>query len=118
LQPIAVSGGACVLTPLHPANRIKGLRPGAAWREPLVDPIKDAFAAALPGGEPGREVVLNARVLPETRPLTWNGRDAPCLVIEYEGEHVSARTWVKADDGLVLQQEAEHDGDRLTMRRE
>jgi hypothetical protein len=117
-QPVAVSGGACVLEPLHPAHRIAGLRPGQSWRLPLLDPIKDALAASAPGAAPGREVVVTAHVLPETRPLTWNGREAPCLVVEYEGERVAARTWVEAATGLVLLQEAEYDDYKLTMRRE
>ena len=117
LEPVAVSTHGSVLSPLHPVNRIAGLRPGQTWRLPLVDPIKDALTA-LATGEPGQEIVVSARVLPQTQILTWNNQPTECLVVEYQGDDVSARTWVQVGTDLVLRQESERDGERLAMQRE
>ena len=112
-----VSAHGSVLSPLHPVNRIAGLRPGQTWRLPLVDPIKDALTA-LAAGQPGAEIVLTAHVLPQTETLTWNNQPTECLVIEYQGDDVSARTWVQVGTGLVLRQDSERDGERLSLVRE
>lgn len=117
LDPVPVSAHGSVLSPLHPVNRIAGLRPGQTWRLPLVDPIKDALTA-LAAGRPGEEIVLTAHVLPRTETLTWNGEPAECLVIDYQGDDVSARTWVQVGTGLVLRQDSERDGERLALVRE
>ena len=117
LGPVPVSAHGSVLSPLHPVNRIAGLRPGQTWRLPLVDPIKDALTA-LASGQPGQEIVLTARVLPQTQALTWNNEPAECLVIDYQGDDVSARTWVQVGTGLVLRQDSERDGERLSLVRE
>ena len=45
LDPVPVSRHGSVLSPLHPVNRIEGLRPGQTWQLPLVDPLKTAFGA-------------------------------------------------------------------------
>jgi len=130
LKPVPAPGHGSVLSPLHPANRLAGLRPGQSWRQPVVDPLMEAFKAlaqkkseelglkALPIdlGDDDAEVV--AAVLPEPQTLTRNGRPVACLVVEYRGKRLTARTWVQADDGLVLRQEAERDGERLVMERD
>ena len=117
LDPVPVSAHGSVLSPLHPVNRIAGLRPGQTWRLPLVDPIKDALTA-LASGQPGAEIVLTAHVLPHAETLTWNNEPAECLVIDYQGDDVSARTWVQVGTGLVLRQDSERDGERLALVRE
>ena len=117
LEPVAVSTHGSVLSPLHPVNRIAGLRPGQTWRLPLVDPLKDALTA-LATGQPGEEITLTARVLPETQTLTWNDQPAKCLVVEYQGDDVSAKTWVQVGTGLVLRQESERGGERLALQRQ
>lgn len=117
LDPVPVSAHGSVLSPLHPVNRIAGLRPGQTWRLPLVDPIKDAVTA-LVAGQPGTEIVLTARVLSQTQTLTWNNEPTECLIIEYQGDDVSARTWVQVGTGLVLRQDSERDGERLSLVRE
>jgi hypothetical protein len=109
LQPIKLPPHGAVLVPLHPVNRIQGLRPNQTWHIPLVDP----FASMLTGGG-----ALDARVLPEAQMLTYNRRDVPCWVIQYEGEGSSARTWVRQDNGLVLRQEVVQGGERWRMERE
>src|SRR5262249_40078093 len=60
--PAAVSHNGSVIMPLHPVNRIHGLRPGQSWRQPMIDPFRDAFVV-LPGFQGGVRYV-NARVLP------------------------------------------------------
>ena len=87
LDPVPVSTHGSVLSPLHPVNRIAGLRPGQTWRLPLVDPIKDALTA-LATGQPGEEIVVTARVLPQTQTLTWSNQPVECLVVEYQGDDV------------------------------
>jgi hypothetical protein len=131
LAPVAVSRRGSVLLPLHPLNRIRGLRPGQTWDQPVVDPLGDALSASfpLPTGQTAGDRTLRATVLPETQPLprtprgahppAWLVKETPpdCLVIEYDDEGRS-RTWVRASDGLVLCQECTVLGDRWVMRRD
>ncbi len=93
---------------------------------PLVDPVKDAFAAlvrdsfpGLPGlGEENSEIVVTATVRPRPETLIWNGKPVKCLVIDYQGDDVSAATWVQADDGEVLRQESQRGAERVALQRE
>jgi hypothetical protein len=124
LDPVPMSRHGSVLSPLHPVNRIEGLRPGQTWRLPLVDPLKTAFGALLQkylGVAPGqwdREIIVTARVLPRKQTLIWNDQHVECLVIEYEADDVSAKTWVEAKSGRVLCQESERGGEHLVLLRE
>ena len=62
---------------------------------------------------------LQARVLPEPRPLIFPGPlEVPCLVVEYRDDEMTARTWVEEATGLVLRQEAESEGQHWVMQRE
>ena len=48
----------------------------------------------------------------------WDNRAVPCLVIEYrKGKEITARTWVRKSDGLVLQQEASNLGFEMILQR-
>lgn len=117
LPPAPVSHNASVLMPLHPVNRIHGLRPGQSWRQPLVDPIRDALSSLL---GPGGIHSINARVLPQPQVLRPDDdREVVCLVIEYEdeGEFVG-RTWVEQDSERVEQQEAIVNGDHWFLKRD
>jgi hypothetical protein len=113
---VPVSAQGSVLMPLHPVNQIRGLRPGQTWRVPVVDPLDDMLASLVPGGRKD-PVYLRAKVLPETKAFFWNNQDWECLVIEYTGDDMSARTWVRRSDGLVLEQQVTKAGDTLTLRR-
>jgi hypothetical protein len=113
LPPVPLSHNASVLLPLHPVNRIHGLRLGQSWRQPLIDPIRDTFGSGVR--------YLNARVLPQPQVLTEDVNDKTnCLVIEYTDEEGrdAGRTWVEQNSERVLQQEAVLDGDRWIMKRD
>jgi hypothetical protein len=126
LEPVEVSARGSVLNPLHPLNRITGLRRGQHWTMPLVDPLGDSIAAMLQKN-PVAEMILKrspsvrmlrAEVLPALQVLTWQHREVPCLIIEYQGDELVAHTWVRESDGLVLRQEATVWGEQLTLERE
>jgi hypothetical protein len=117
LPPTSVSHNASVLLPLHPVNRIHGLRLGQSWRQPLVDPFRDAFDSLL--GSAGAHYI-NAHVLPQPQILKRDdGTETTCLVIEYDEEgQLAGRTWVEQDSERVEQQEALREGDRWLMKRD
>jgi hypothetical protein len=115
LEPVPVSGHGSVLNPLHPLNRLKGLREGQRWVQPVVDPLV-VVVYALIGKEPPLHR-LYAEVVVGT--LSWHGRDVACWRIDYRepGQRASARTWVRRSDGLVLRQEASHAGLDMVLER-
>jgi len=116
LDPILVPSSVSVLNPLHPVNRIAGLRHGQHWRMPLVDPFRDAVASIL-GTRPGLRI-LEAEVLPESKIYRYNSKDWPCLVVEFKGEDMNARIWIRETDGTVLRHEATVGGDELILERQ
>jgi hypothetical protein len=119
LQPVAVAGHGNVLNPLHPLNRLKGLRANQQWVQPLFDPLAIAVSSMAGSGllsPPMRQ--LHAEVMLGV--LYWNGTpEVPCWKIEYRDENnrVVARTWVRREDGQVLQQDANHAGRSLLLKR-
>jgi hypothetical protein len=121
LKPVAVSSQGSVVMPLHPLNRISGLRPGQEWRVPVFDPLDDSLASIT--GSETRTRFLRAKIRPAEEMLAWNKVDTPCLVIDYQEESgytedkISAETWVRATDGLVLRQVANLSGVRWEMVR-
>lgn len=118
LPPTILSPTASVLLPLHPVNRIRGLRPGQSWRQPLVDPLRDALAS-FPGFSGGVRS-LQALVLPRPETLPMGDGETQCLVIEYrDDEHnLVGRTLVEVDSERVQQQEAHLEDGLWIMRRE
>lgn len=117
LPPTPVSRTASVLLPLHPVNRIHGLRLGQRWRQPLVDPFRASFGPLA--GDAGGIHYINAHVLPEPQTLTQDDDETICLVIEYEEDgEIVGRTWVEQDSERVEQQEAVVLGDRWFMKRD
>jgi hypothetical protein len=132
LEPVSVSRHGTVLNPLHPVRRLPGLSPGQSWQVPVLDPF--AFVeviAALTEGESKRRLaravlgsaqgvqVLRAEVQPDAVALNWLQRDWPCLQIRYGGNQATMEltTWVRAEDGAVLQQEVLLWGDRWLLVR-
>ena len=118
LPPTTLSRTSSVLMPLHPVNRIRGLRPGQSWRQPVVDPLRDAFAA-LPDFSGGVRT-LQARVLSEPQMLVRGEFEISCLVIEYtnDEQEIVGRTWVEEDSEQVQQQEAMLDDVHWIMKRD
>jgi hypothetical protein len=112
-----VGAGGSVLLPMHPVNRIRGLRPGQRWTMPVLDPLEDSGRALLGHGAHVRTLV--ARVRPELEEFDRPGRQSgPCLVIDYTGDDMSAQTWVEEKTGLVLRQDATLGGTHWAMYRE
>jgi hypothetical protein len=123
MDPVDVPAHGSLLNPLHPVNRIKGLRPGQQWRVPRFDPLFECLTAAASkklklGSLAAGPRFLDAEVLAGSQVLTWNRRPVECLVIEYRSDEVAGRTWVRKSDGLVLRQEAGTGKDRLILQRE
>jgi hypothetical protein len=99
LPPIPVSQRGSVLNPLQPLNRLHGLRVGQHWRVPLMNPL----AGVLPGSTPDVQF-LEADVRQGL--FSLNGGGIPCYVIDYQGNEITGKTWVRQSDNTVLQQEA------------
>jgi hypothetical protein len=134
-DPVPLTGRGSVLNPLHPVNRLTGLRPGRTWQIPLFDPLsvltaarlegkntKDpamlAVMALLQGNSNGSQLRrLNATVLAGVQSLSWDDQEEVCQVIEYRDGDLSAHTWVRQKDGIVLQQEANLRGDQMVLKR-
>jgi hypothetical protein len=129
LEPVAYRRGS-VLNPLHPVNRVNGLKPGQRWRIPLFDPFGDALKATVAelsgvklsqqAAEPVAQF-LYAEVLAEPQYIEWDGAPQPCFVIDYRaesGDDFTGRTWVRTSDGLVLRQEARSNEETLVLQRE
>ncbi len=115
LPPTTLSHTGSVLMPMHPVNHLRRLYPGRSWRQPLVDPLRDAFPG-LSGGVRW----LHARVLPRPQPLKVGDNEISCLVIEYTNDEneTIGRTWVERDSDRVLQQEAILDDGHWIMKRD
>lgn len=117
LPPVRVPSGVSVLLPLHPVNRLQGIKPGQTWTLCWFDPLADSLGA-IQGKDPELQSLL-ARVRPQLETFSWNRRqEVECLVIDYKGDRIQATTRVAKDTGLVLSQEAVIDNQRWTMNRD
>jgi hypothetical protein len=98
-----------VLNPMLLVNKYQGIRAGLSWRVPLLNPTS-FNNLTIP--------FLDAEVSAAT--LAWHRKEVPCFRIDYRepGKKVTARTWVRQKDGLVLQQQAEHNGRQLILERD
>ncbi len=130
-DPVAVRQGE-VLHPLLPLDRITGLKPGGRpWNVTLDDTLDtlvqtsfQKLAAEYPLfrlllSRPSKPRQLIARTLPQYQNTTWREQDIACVVIEYKNEQdeLVARTWVHADDGRVLRQQAFLSGESIELLR-
>jgi hypothetical protein len=119
LPGAVVRRGGGVLLPLHPVNRLRGLRPGQTWTVAVFDPVVDAMRNF--GGESELRR-LRCRVRDEEELFTHGRRtNVPCLVIDMEGEGLTGRTLVARDTGLVMAQEiasSKKDQDRTALYRD
>jgi hypothetical protein len=112
---------------LQPWNRLHNIRPGQAWRVQLFDPLTESASASIQSVMPvnlPKVEYLDAVVqeIPEDRPWGNPPQMISCLVVEYRGENLHAKTWVRQSDGLVIRQEAIRDEDtpqeeRLSLER-
>ena len=117
LPAVTLPQGGSVLLPLHPVNRIRGLRGGDSWTMQVFDPLEAALGAMLKMNVEAR--LVRARVTEAAEPFTWNRRQGvECLVIHYEGDGLKAKTWVGKERGQVLCQEVHFDNQRLLMYRD
>jgi hypothetical protein len=98
-----------VLNPMLLVNKYRGVSAGQSWRVPLLNPTSFKNLS-IP--------FLDADVAEAS--LEWHGQIVPCFRIDYRepGKKVTARTWVRQRDGLVLQQEAEHQGREIILQRD
>jgi hypothetical protein len=117
LDPVTLSARGSVINPLQPMNRVLGLRKGQHWQIPMIDPLADALSLIIQrkSSEPR---FLIARVQTETANLDWQRKQVPCLVVEYTGDDMTARTFVREADGLVLRQEVTLNGENLVLERD
>jgi hypothetical protein len=116
LPAVDVPAQSSVLLPLHPIDRIRGLRPGQSWTIPLLDPLEASIAKMVPGLDRGPQFV-RARVSNEPQDLIWNKHPVSCLVIDYQGD-MKGRTWVEVGTGRVMRQEAQVGDDTWAMQRD
>jgi hypothetical protein len=133
LEPVEVSRKGNVLNPLHPVNRMVGLRPRQTWNCVVVDPFFiDVVRSDLSKQQPDAGwgsflprdqsplLITQARVRNDVLPdFQWLGKDVPCFVVDFgtKGSLMHLTTYVRASDGLVLQQETVLWGDSWTIRR-
>jgi hypothetical protein len=106
-EPVAVADNHSVLSPMQPWNRLRDLQVNRKWQIELFDPLMGSVSNLVPGLGTGVSVrTLEAGVREETESRIWNNQEVTCLVVEYHGEGVTGRTYVRQSDGLVLRQEA------------
>jgi hypothetical protein len=127
LPPIDVPYRASVLNPQQPFNKIRGLSPGQRWRMPKFDPIQVISEQLMPSQSYSAYLdaeVLAVQPLPDlplrmgpNMPAFLPGGDL-CLPIEYQGENLLARTWVRESDSVVLRQEVTKDGQTTILHRD
>lgn len=136
---------ADVLNPLQPLPRIEGLTPGRRWRQPLFNPMGEAFRVAFPRlirrfaaqfdvkldrpiqiawAESSSELLARVDDEPQSMEYGGAGRQVSCWVIRYRepGEsdpdrHVG-ETWVEVESGKVLRQSMTRGGFTLELIRD
>ena len=107
-----------LVNPMHLLNRLRGLRDGQTWTIAILDPmegIKKKLPEFLVKQIGATSLIAEVSVAT----LEWNRREVTCFKIEYHerGKDVTARTWVRKLDGLVLQQESSQMGIDLVLQR-
>jgi hypothetical protein len=129
-EPVAVLERGTVLNPLHPPRRLPDLSDGQRWRAVVIDPYallgllapldRAAGGALREAGVMAGAESLDARVLPGTQLIDWEGgRDVPCRVVRCTGEGAvkSLTLWARERDGLMMRQEVNLWGDLWTFLR-
>ncbi len=78
---------------LGPLDRMPGLHPGQRWESQVVSPLT------------GRVEKVNVEVLKRKSMIHWDQELVTTLEVVSKISGMTARTWVRAEDGLVLRQE-------------
>src|SRR5262249_37677178 len=116
MEPVEVSANGSVMLPLHPPDRLRGLRPRQRRRMPVVVPLRQSLDLSNKLGFGAETSYIDAHVLPQLE--TFDGdhqRDVSCLVVEYENEEMKVRTWVEPRTGRVICQEGTLGKDHWVM---
>ena len=118
LDQIDLPQQGSIVNPMHLVNRLRKLRVGQTWRITMVDPLRGVTNKFM--GDFGKGMTISALIAEvKTDTLKWDRKEVLCYTIEYRepGKEISARTWVRKSDGLVLQQEANHLGFDMVLKR-
>jgi hypothetical protein len=131
LVPVPVPDGQA-MNPLMPVDRLAGVTPGKRWTVRHTDPVSDSLrllmmrvlkekgvdSKLLPTAVDSPQLLAEVLADPESLPRADGA--ASCWVIRYESadKAISARTYVRRDDGRVLRQEAGGLGVSLRFERE
>jgi hypothetical protein len=116
---IAIRQPASFINPMHLVNRWRGLRRGQTWKISPLDFTESMKAQGAWGIV--KSLIKTPSLVAEvkTDTLGWDGREVDCYKIEYSepGREVTARTWLRKFDGLVLQQDTNHYGFDMVLQR-
>lgn len=112
---VKIPPGASVFNTMLPLHRIPHLREGRTWTVRMMNPVGEVNQWV------SRDVdVPEIQALTRVDTLTWNQEDVPAFKIEYRApgkETLKAVTWVRKSDGVVLRQEAFHEGTDIVLVR-
>jgi hypothetical protein len=124
-----VPRGGSMLMPLHPVNRVSGLRLGKQWTMAQINPM-DLIRSALDKkikvpdflfGKPGPKY-LHATVRNQFESFTNEGRESgPCFVVDcrdLDEAEKNLTTWVEVKTGRVIRQEVWLHGEHWELVRE
>ncbi len=117
---IDMSEQGSIVNPMLLVNRVRGLRDKKSWKITMVDPFRTVIGKFLPALVQQSTAVTMLIAEVRTESLFWDNKLVACYVIDYiePGKiDVTARTWVRKLDGLVLQQEANRDSFDLVLKR-
>lgn len=132
LTPVPVPDGR-VMNPMMPVDRLRGVVPGKRWVIRQTDPMRESLQlvarkvleqnnvnSKLIAGGGDANPVLIAEVLTEPETLDRKAGPVACWVIRYESEDkaITAKTYVRQDNGQVLRQVAGGYGERFRFERE
>ena len=119
-EPVEMRAQQGFFDPTRPWSRLYDLQEGRSWRVVYFNPAFDSLMQSLSGMMPGLGQQLNTPILEGgvrtgTEDFFWDSRALPCQVIEYRGETMTGKTFVRKSDGLVLRQEVEDDKSKTTI---
>jgi hypothetical protein len=118
LGKVDMTQQASIVTPMNLVNRVRNVREGQTWKITMFDPfrgIKNEFVSQFLKHMTVPALIAEVKVAT----LDFENQYIPCYKIEYRepGKDVSASTWVRKIDGLVLQQQSAHLGYDMVLKR-